>query len=87
MNKKESDYSGLSAIVEKHLRKSFSVFEEDFSALGVYAHVLKEVERPLITIALEISKGNQVKAAEFLGINRNTLRKKIRELGIKVERE
>jgi len=40
------------------------------------------VEYPLIVATLEVTRGNQVKAAEILGINRNTLRKRIRELGI-----
>ena len=49
---------------------------------GLHARILREVEHPLIVATLEITRGNQVKAAEILGINRNTLRKRIRELGI-----
>ena len=48
--------------------------------------MISAVERPLIEIVLERSGGNQVKAAEMLGINRNTLRKKISELGIEIRR-
>jgi two-component system nitrogen regulation response regulator GlnG len=48
--------------------------------------VLAEVERPLIQICLAATGGNQIKAAKLLGLNRNTLRKKIRELGIEVVR-
>jgi two-component system nitrogen regulation response regulator GlnG len=44
------------------------------------------VERPLIEVVLERAGGNQVKAAEMLGINRNTLRKKITDLGIELKR-
>jgi two-component system nitrogen regulation response regulator GlnG len=47
---------------------------------------LTEVERPLILAALTATRGNQIKAAELLGLNRNTLRKKIRELGVSVYR-
>ncbi len=49
---------------------------------GLHGRVLREVEYPLILATLEITRGNQVKAADILGINRNTLRKRIRELGI-----
>src|SRR5881409_2645542 len=52
----------------------------------LHATLISAVERPLIEIVLERSGGNQVKAAEMLGINRNTLRKKITELGIDVRR-
>ena len=50
------------------------------------AVVLREVEEPLIDIALEATAGNQAKCADLLGINRNTLRKKITELDIRVTR-
>lgn len=53
---------------------------------GLYHMLLAEFERPLIAIALEETRGNQVAAARLLGINRNTLRKKIGELGITVAR-
>ena len=48
--------------------------------------VLRKVESPLITAALAATRGNQIRAADLLGLNRNTLRKKIRDLGIKVIR-
>ena len=48
---------------------------------------IREVERPLIARALAATRGNQLKAADVLGLNRNTLRKKIRELGDNVARE
>jgi two-component system, NtrC family, nitrogen regulation response regulator GlnG len=48
--------------------------------------VLREVERPLILLTLTATRGNQIRAAQLLGLNRNTLRKKIRELDIEVMR-
>ena len=48
--------------------------------------VLRELEYPLITAALTATRGNQIRAAELLGLNRNTLRKKIRDLDIQVIR-
>ena len=53
----------------------------------VYAMVLEQVERPLIRFVLEKTRGNQVKAADILGINRNTLRKKIQELAIELKKD
>ena len=53
---------------------------------GLYQRILREVEVPLISAALGATRGNQIKAAELLGLNRNTLRKKIRELDIHVMR-
>ena len=49
-------------------------------------NILQEMERPLLTICLEATRGNQIKAAELLGLNRNTLRKKLRELDIRARR-
>ena len=53
---------------------------------GVYDRIVQEVERPLISICLAATRGNQIQAAHLLGLNRNTLRKKIRELGLEVIR-
>ena len=53
---------------------------------GLYDRVLHEVERPLVTLSLQATRGNQIRAAALLGLNRNTLRKKIRELKIPVVR-
>jgi DNA-binding protein Fis len=48
----------------------------------LYRHILAQVERPLIALALEKTRGNQIQAAQLLGINRNTLRKKMTELDV-----
>jgi DNA-binding protein Fis len=52
----------------------------------LHTTLIAAVERPLIEVVLERAGGNQVKAAEMLGINRNTLRKKITDLGIELKR-
>ena len=80
------DGEGLSAAVERHLRGYFAAHADGLPAAGVYDRVLREVERPLITIALEATRGNQIKAAHVLGLNRNTLRRKIKDLDIQVVR-
>ncbi|TNC97881.1 MAG: two-component system, NtrC family, nitrogen regulation response regulator GlnG [Stygiobacter sp.] len=80
------DGDGLSASVERHLREYFGSHEDSLPPPGVYDRVLREVERPLIALALEVTRGNQIKAAQILGLNRNTLRKKIRELDVSVGR-
>ncbi|HIJ64191.1 MAG TPA: nitrogen regulation protein NR(I) [Rhodospirillaceae bacterium] len=77
---------GLSSTVERHLRDYFAAHADGLPAAGVYDRVLREIERPLITLTLEATRGNQIKAAQVLGLNRNTLRKKIRDLDIQVVR-
>jgi two-component system nitrogen regulation response regulator GlnG len=76
----------LAAAVERHLERYFKFSENGHPAQGVYDRVLREIERPLIARALSATRGNQLKAADILGLNRNTLRKKIRELDIQVVR-
>lgn len=73
---------GLSASVERHLRDYFAAHENELPATGLYDRVLQEIERPLLSITLSQCHGNQLRAAELLGLNRNTLRKKIRDLGL-----
>lgn len=82
----ESEGDGLGHSVERHLRIYFSAHGDNLPAPGLFDRVMREVEKPLITLTLEATRGNQIKAAEILGVNRNTLRKKIRELNILVVR-
>ena len=77
---------GLSGAVEHHIRSYFAAHKGNLPAAGLYDRVLREVERPLIVLTLGATRGNQIKAAHLLGLNRNTLRKKIRELDIPVVR-
>jgi two-component system nitrogen regulation response regulator GlnG len=76
----------LSEAIERHLKSYFDAHEGALPASGLYDRVLHEMERPLIQLSLSATRGNQVKTAQLLGLNRNTLRKKIRELDIKVVR-
>jgi len=76
----------LSASIARHLQRYFDLHGEALPPPGVYARVLQEMERPLLEISLEATGGNQAKCADLLGINRNTLRKKITELDIRVTR-
>ena len=82
----DDDEKGLSKTVEQRLATYFSAHAGGLPAAGLYQRVLRGVERPLITLTLQATKGNQIRAAEVLGLNRNTLRKKIRELNIPVIR-
>jgi two-component system nitrogen regulation response regulator GlnG len=72
--------------VEKHLQAYFSRYGADLPPDGLYDRILKEVERPLVSLTLSATAGNQLKAAKVLGLNRNTLRKKIKDLSINVVR-
>ncbi|MDA0923217.1 MAG: sigma-54 dependent transcriptional regulator [Proteobacteria bacterium] len=80
------DGDKLSASVAKHLRRYFDLHGGVLPPPGLHTRILREVETPLIEIALDATGGNQAKCADLLGINRNTLRKKITELDIRVTR-
>ncbi|WP_068312486.1 nitrogen regulation protein NR(I) [Polycladidibacter hongkongensis] len=76
----------ISEAMEHNLSSYFSEFGDDLPPPGLYHRILREVELPLISASLAATRGNQIKAAELLGLNRNTLRKKIRDLEIPVFR-
>lgn len=76
----------LSASIRRHISGYFDQHEGELPPNGMYHRILPEFEIPLIELALEATRGNQIRAADLLGLNRNTLRKKIRENGIKVTR-
>ena len=89
MSKFEKNNSNITSIslgasVEKHLNQYFESHKNELPANGLYDRIVHEVERPLIIKTLNLVKGNQLKAAELLGINRNTLRKKIIYLDIQL---
>jgi two-component system nitrogen regulation response regulator GlnG len=76
----------LEQAVERHLTHFVSAQKDGLPVRDLYERVLAEVERPLLRLALAATRGNQIKAAAMLGLNRNTLRKKIRELDLPVVR-
>lgn len=78
--------SDISLATEQWLNDYLSRQDTEWPPQDLYREVLKRVELPLITASLAFTHGNQIKAAELLGINRNTLRKKIRELDIEIYR-
>ena len=76
----------LSDSVGRHVQRYFDLHGNMLPPAGLYARILREVEVPLLEIALNATGGNQAKCADLLGINRNTLRKKLTELDIEVTR-
>jgi len=76
----------LARAVERHIKEFFATHNDGAGVTDVYDKIIAEVERPLIRLTLAATRGNQIKAAAMLGLNRNTLRKKIRDLEIPVVR-
>lgn len=78
----------LQQSIHRHLKKYFDAHQGDeLPPRGLYGRVLSELEVPLIELSLKATRGNQIKAAELLGLNRNTLRKKIKELEIQIVKD
>ncbi|GAB5387304.1 MAG: hypothetical protein Alpg2KO_02720 [Alphaproteobacteria bacterium] len=73
---------GISQAVDDHIKQYFTALGDGSVPNGLYKIVLREVERPLFERCLQRTRGNQIRAAEMLGINRNTLRKKLTEMGV-----
>jgi len=72
--------------MEAYLADYFSSFGDSLPPPGLYDRIIRDVESPLIAAALAATRGNQIRAAELLGVNRNTLRKKIRDHKLRVVR-
>lgn len=85
-HERSSDTEKLGASVGRHLQRYFDLHGNMLPPAGLYGRILREIELPLIEISLDATGGNQAKCADLLGINRNTLRKKITELDIEVTR-
>ena len=84
MQEAGSEATDLSEMVERYLAQHFASFGRDLPPPGLYRRLIRQVELPLITAALAATRGNQIKAAELLGLNRNTLREKIQTLDVQV---
>ena len=82
----DAEASSLSLSVEHHLAALFRAHGDQLPPAGLYHRILREIEGPLLSAALAATRGNQIKAAELLGLNRNTLRKKVRDLDIRLMR-
>jgi two-component system nitrogen regulation response regulator GlnG len=82
----DDEQMSFATLVERHLNAHFAEYGERLPPSGLYDRIIREVERPLIAISLAAARGNQIRASQLLGLNRNTLRKKIRELGVEVIR-
>ena len=80
MNKEKTQKTGLTQLVETKLKDYFLNLNGQSPVKGLYDQVIKEVERPLLSLTVAFCAGNKLKAAELLGINRNTLSKKLKEL-------
>ncbi len=80
------EVDNLEVAVDMYLERYFASFGEGLPPADLYSRILRELERPLVSHTLAATRGNQIKASELLGLNRNTLRKKIRELDIQVTR-
>ena len=82
----DEDAQDLSAMVEKYLTSYFASFGNELPPANLYDRIIKDVEIPLLNAALTATRGNQIRAAELLGMNRNTLRSRIKNLNIRVFR-
>jgi len=82
----EAEPKDFSELVERYLAQYFAGFGKELPPPGLYDRVIRQVEHPLLSAALTATRGNQIRAAELLGLNRNTLRSRIKALDIRVFR-
>ena len=83
----EDKEKSLGDSAKYHIEKYFNSLGSDLPSSGLFDEILREVERPLIQATMRRTSGNQIKASRILGINRNTLRKKIKELKLPLSRD
>lgn len=82
MPNSDSQSKGLGQTIAKFLHQYFTSHSGSLPKGTLYDMIIQEVEKPLLQETLKAVGGNQSKAAEVLGINRNTLRKKLANCGI-----
>ncbi len=71
--------------LSEHVKESVETYFGNLNGeqpCGVYSMVLSEMERPLLVVVMKHCQNNQTKASKVLGINRNTLRKKLESYGL-----
>jgi len=73
-------------LIERHLNEMFVRHEPQLPPDGLYLNIINQIEAPLVSLALNACNGNQIKTARLLGLNRNTLRKKINAHNIEITR-
>jgi len=73
-------------LIDKRINKFMTSISDDLTEMNLYDEFIKTIEKPLIENILNHTRGNQIKASSILGLNRNTLRKKISELGVTVRK-
>ena len=73
---------GLGDVIEKYLRRFYAGMVDVTDQKNVYDSIMQEVERRLISVTLETAKGNRLKTAKILGLNRNTLLKKMSQFDL-----
>lgn len=78
----DSTEVGLASLVERQLTRYINADRQVLPASGLYDRVMNEVERPLLRLVMNLVNGNKIQAAKILGINRNTLLKKLRFHGL-----
>lgn len=78
----DSNEVGLASIVERQLARYINADRQVLPASGLYDRVMDEVERPLLRLVMNLVNGNKIQAARILGLNRNTLLKKLRQHGL-----
>ncbi len=76
---------GLQGVMERYISHYFDLHGNILPSAGLYHCLMKEIEKPLIEVSLRRLKGNQVQVAKLLGIDRNTLRRKIQALNISLD--
>lgn len=78
---------GLAGLIERQLTRYISADRQVLPSSGLHARIMNEVERPLLRVVLALVEGNKVQAAQILGLNRNTLLKKLRQHGLDVPKQ
>lgn len=81
LNNSMHAHEPLRVHVERVVRQYFSMLDDELPT-DLYNLILKEIEQPLLSVVLEKSRGNQTKCAQILGLNRGTLRKKLKTYGL-----